>query len=169
MTIYANSSRSLPGSLYRCIPLVLSWFLGILLGCFFAEPFSVSLMRSAVLQPVSIVGVFVCIFLPLIFSFVSFYANKPIIILIVCFLKAVAYGFSCLLVYRTYDSAAWLIQVLFLFSDSCFMIVLFVVWFRRFLGVGSPGVSELWMCTAIGIFLASADYFVISPILEGLF
>lgn len=169
MTIYANILRGLSRSAYQCIALIFSWLSGLLIGCCLCKLYSFSLMRSALLQPVSIVGLFVCIFLPLILSYFSFAANKPIFITIVCFLKAVAFGFSCALVSQTFDAASWLIQILFLFSDSCFLLVLFVLWLRRFLIADAHGVGDILVCAVFGILIASADYFVVSPILEGLF
>ena len=62
------------------LSLIFTWVSGLLLGYLFCKPCFVSLMRSALLQPVSIVGLFICIFLPLILSYFSILLKKPIII-----------------------------------------------------------------------------------------
>ena len=169
MTIYANVQRSISKSRYWCITLIFSWLAGLAVGSCFYKPSLFSLMRSALFQPVSIVGLFVCLFLPLLCSYFSFVTEKPVLIVIVCFFKAVAFGFSCSLISQTYGTAAWLARFLFLFSDSCFLLVLFVLWLRRFLNTGIQNMTDVYVCAVIGILIAAVDYFVISPFVVGLF
>ena len=148
--------------------LMISWCLGILFGYFFYEPSFLSMMRCAVMQPVSIVGLFSCLFLPLLFSFLSVITNKPIIIIIVCFLKAASYGFSITILSELFATSTWLIRFLFLFSDSCFCIVLLVLWLRRFHDSRICTYCDFFVCSMIGIGIAAVDIFVISPFLQGL-
>ena len=167
MTFHAWILRKSTGIHTLWIGVSACWFLGYLIGYSFADSSFLSLMHSALLQPVSIVGLFVCIFLPLLLTWVSVSLNKPVIILTVCLTKAIAFGFSCKLLLLTAGSAAWLYRVLFLFSDSCILIVLFMTWFRFFSFKAhlKPNNGIVLFCaTAIAI----VDYSAISPYLLGL-
>ena len=168
MTIYANDCRIFSTGMLRCFCLIACWIIGLLIGYFFSEPFSFSLMRSAAQQPVSIVGLFIALFYPLICTYFSFLTEKPIVVLIVCFLKAVAFGFSGALISQYFQSAGWIVCLLLMFSDCCFVCVLLILWLRCFSGVSVHPMSDLFVCAVIGICIAAADYFIISPFLQGL-
>ena len=148
--------------------LLLAWIGGTSFGCSLYEPLPVTLMHSVVITPMSIVGVFVCVFLPLVCTYFSFLLDKLIIILIVCFLKAVAFSFSGALIWHYFQSAGWLICFFMMFSDCCFSIVFLTLLLRYFSCACIRPMSDLFVCTAIGICIATADYFVISPFLQGL-
>ena len=169
MTIYADKYLLPSKKRYYCFLLVCVWIFGLLIGICLYKPFSFTLMCSTVSQPVSIVGLFAIIFLPLIFSYFSFLMNKPIIILIVCFIKAVAFGFSGILISQTYASASWLVRLLFLFSDCCCVLVLFVLWFRYIHNSCKYRVSDISVSFIVGYMIAITDFIVISPFLKGLF
>ena len=172
MTGYANSRYQFFISHRYRISLCIFWLLGISVGCWISQVLKPSfflLMRSVVCQPVSIVGLFTSIFLPLILSYLSFLCKKPVIILIVCFLKAVAFSFSGVLLSQFFGSASWLLRFLFLFSDNCFMIVLFYLWYQFCGSLEYLGYSNLIMYSVLGLCVAATDYFVISPLLMGLF
>lgn len=172
MAVFANKYFHFFKNHTRCVYLCFSWILGLCAGCglyHVMKPSSFLLMRSAILQPVSIVGLFASVFLPLICSYFSILTDKPIIIWIVCFLKAVAFGFSGVLVSQCFYDASWLVRFLFLFSDSCFLVVLFSLWFRRCANVCIDGYADFAFSAVLGFCIAAADYFVISPFLMGLF
>ncbi len=158
---------------HKCrIVLCLFWIFGLLSGCgflHFYKPFLFSQMRSAYFGPVSIVGLFCSVFLPLIFTYLSVITEKPVIIWIVCFLKAAAYSFSCTLVSQLFGDASWLFRLLFLFSDSFFLLALFILWFRRCGCERFSGRYDFLLCTALGFVIAAVDYFVISPFILGVF
>ena len=166
--LYSNLILHFKQRSYLITLLIISWCLGILLGYFFYEPSFFSMVRCAVMQPVSIVGLFSCLFFPLLISFLSVIMNKPIIILIVCFLKAASYGFSITILSSLFATATWLIRFLFLFSDSCFCVVLLVLWLHRFHYSKIHNYCDFFACLMIGIGIAAADIFVISPFLQGL-
>lgn len=166
--LYSNFGLHFRQRSYLIISLITSWCLGILFGYFFYEPSFLSMVRCAVMQPVSIVGLFSCLFFSLLFSYLSVIMNKPIIILIVCFLKAASYGFSITILSSLFATATWLILFLFLFSDSCFCVVLLVLWLHRFHYSKIHNYCDFFACLMIGIGIAAADIFVISPFLQGL-
>ena len=152
--------------------LILCWALGILTGAGFAAAncdLYFSLMRGAVLQPVSIVGLLVSVFLPLFLTLFSFVSCRPAICLLVCFYKAVSYGFSGMLIVSLFSSAGWLIRMLFLFSDSIALTMLFWLWLRRCDDQNAYPGWDSYICLIVCIFAAGMDYLVISPFLMGLF
>lgn len=150
----------------------LFWSAGVLAGFglfLMCKPFVFLQMRSAVLQPVSIVGLFCTIFLPLLCTYISVLINKPIIILVICFIKAASFCFSLLWVTVLYDSASWLLYMLFMFSDSCFLLMLFLLWLRYPYCCDSKSKRVFCFSTMLGLLIAFGDYFVISPFLIELF
>ena len=150
------------------LSLIFTWVSGLLLGYLFCKPCFVSLMRSALLQPVSIVGLFICIFLPLILSYFSILLKKPIIILVVCFIKSIAYGFSYGLLALLYSEASWLLRSLFLFSDSCMLLILVTLWLNLYSADRKRIYRAFRLATAVAGFVAILDYCVVSHFLESL-
>ena len=106
---------------YRFV-LCACWLLGLCAGSYlglFFEPYSISMMRSAAVQPVSIVGLCLSALFPLVFTYFSVYLHKPIIIFSVCLFKAVAFGFSGAVIVKCFGNSGWLMQALLLFSEYC--------------------------------------------------
>ena len=167
MTINANKSNNFRVTVRVCL-LVFLWILGLALGYLLSKPCYIPLMRSALLQPVSIVGFIVCIFLPLILTSLSICLEKPILILIVCFIKSAAYGFSCGLISLIFCSASWLVRFLFLFSDSCFLLVLLSIWIKAFSDTKKIRFRSLQYAAVIAVLIGIADYCVVSPLIERL-
>ena len=154
------------------VALIAAWLSGLLIGSVFIYeqvPLSLSLMRSVVQQPVSIVGIFVSVFFPLLITYFSVTTGKPVFILIVCFIKALAFGYTGALISRYFYSASWLVRLLFLFSDSIFLIALFIIWLRISCRQTHVTVNEVNCCACIGFSAVLIDFFAISPCLKGLF
>lgn len=168
MTIYADDQRRYR-YLHPVALLFLCWIVGLVLGACLCKPSFLPLMCGAAAQPVSIVGLFLVIFLPLILTYFSFLLNKPIIIMIVCFLKAFAFSFSGILIAKTFTSAAWMIRIFLLFSDWCSVFLLFHLWIRALCCSQNKFRTNIRISFAIGAIIAIIDYCVISPFLKGLF
>ena len=149
-----------------------SWISGILAGLglsLVCKPFLFLQMRSAILQPVSIVGLCCTIFLPLLCTYLSFLLNRPIFVLAVCFIKAVSHGFSLSWVFALYNTASWLMYTLFMFSDCCFLLLLFFLWLR-YPYFQKTEMKRFFRISIIsGLLIVFGDYFIISPFLAGLF
>ena len=150
----------------------LLWIAGILVGfglfCI-CKPFLFLQMRSSILQPVSIVGLCLSIFLPLLCTVLSVLLDRPILALAVCFIKAASFSFSLSWISSIYGTASWLVYMLFMFSDICFLLILFICWFRFPCSFNAK--VKRFFCVAIllGLLIALGDYFVISPFLVRLF
>lgn len=147
---------------------IVTWILGLFFGNFLGVPSFSSMMHRAVLQPVSIVGSYICMFLPFVLSLYFILSEKTILLLIVCFIKAVAYGFSCTLLSGLYGTASWLLKCLFLFSDSCFLPFIMFIWLKFNQQEKHLSSGLVSICTLSGIFIGAADYYFISPFVERL-
>ena len=169
LTFHANKFYQCPG-VARAFLLIITWLLGLAVGHFLCVPSFIPLMRSVVFQPVSIVGLFICIFLPLILSYFSILFQKPIVLLIVCFVKSVSFAFTFTLVSNVFDMASWLLRLLILFSDSFFLFFLMIFWLKTITDInGSCLKFKYYIFAAIGFLVGITDYFIISPLLERLF
>lgn len=104
------------------------WTAGLLIGLFipFRFPMYVSLMRQAYACPVSIVGLIIILILPLLIAGLACSARSVIIYLFIS-LKAFAQGAAISGSVIIYGSGAWLVHILFLFSDLFFNVVF--LWF----------------------------------------
>ena len=148
------------------------WLLGLLSGGFLyccSKPPVSSWMCSLLVQPVSIVGLVMVLFLPYFLTCLSFLINRPLILMTVCYIKAASYFYTLCVLYHLFDSAAWIIGVLSLFSDSLFMIVLFSFWLT---GLKDRYISHTrapLVCLFTGLLIAASDLYIISPYLQGLF
>ena len=142
------------------------WIIGLFLGVCLYGPIYSTLMYSVVHQPVSIIGLIMIWFLPLFAVYASYSLNKPFLSFIVCFLKAVAFGFSGCLITENFGSASWLVRFLLLFSDHCCVIILFVFWAHIFCSNVRKHTYIFYIFAAL---IAVCDYFIISPFAIGLF
>lgn len=157
----------------RKLPYVLLvWIAGLIIGCciFYAcnQDF-LSLMGSAVYQPVSIVGILASMFFPFFFVYLSIIANNSVYALIVVFLKAVAFAFTGAMIADRYLSAGWLLRFLFLFSDYCFLPVLIWFWLRQPDAKGILRIRiRLLVIVLLAIVVALINFLFISPLLHSL-
>lgn len=172
MRHYANSTVKFSNHYFYYGFLLSCWMSGLLLGCVFGirnvTLFS-SMMRAALGERMSIVSMFLNFFFPLIITYLSVVIEKPIYILIVCFFKAAAYGFTGVLISYVFHNASWLIRLLFQFSDSCLLCVLMILWFYKPYNPQLKGNFDVKLCAVLGVLIAILDYCVISPYLQRLF
>lgn len=149
---------------------VFPWIFGLLVGSFLSYRFGgyfASLMRMAVLCPVSIVASLTSVFFPFFISVYFVRYHRRLWLYIVCFLKAVSFSASFAALSAVFGTAGWLIRALFLFSDtiSCFLLMNLCLRIRQ---QESNFNSALLQCTVclVTVFI---DYMYISPFLRGLF
>ena len=155
----------------KAISFLFLWLLGLGLGMYFAMSKSnlyISLMRSVLSQPVSIVGLLGNIFLPLLLTIFLFASCKPVWFFVICFYKAVSYGFSGMLLTLTFGSAGWLFRMLFLFSDTIGIILLFWFWLRRAFSSNKKFISDAYTCLCAILITAGFDRLFIFPLIAGL-
>ena len=85
-------------------------------------------MHSSFHSAVSIVGVCLSIFFPLLITAFAVMYSKPLWIYCLCFAKAVLYSVGVFSCYGTFGNAGWLAQFLILFSGNILMVVLLTLW-----------------------------------------
>ena len=166
---FTANSKSFSNVSLGIIFLLLFWCCGIILGCCIYDPFANSMMHSIVTTPVSIDGIFISTLFPLMCTYFSIAANKQSIVLIVCFIKAVAYGFSCKLVYSCFLSAGWVVFFLLLSSDSFILFMLLSLWIKQ--GYATKQTCIRYICFAAFLSITSCFFnlFVVTPFLNSLF
>lgn len=152
--------------------LALSFLSGLFFGIhlfFSADTSFDSLMPGALTSPVSIVDLLIPFALPFLFSAAAVYLCIPGLILPVSFLKSAIYGFlSCGISY-SFGSSGWLVLLLFLFSDICFLPLLYLYWIRHISAQRLFSLIETGLFFAGAILISGIDYYVIFPFLQGLF
>lgn len=144
------------------------WIIGLILGISFVYvdvPLFTSLMRLAFCQQVSIVGFFICIFFPLFCSAFFLAIGKPCFLLIICFVKAVAFAFCGASLCVSFRSAGWLAVLLFLFSDCLFLFFLFRFWLCGDKSRESID-TQLYWCLIAGLMISGIDRIAVHPILQ---
>lgn len=150
----------------KLLILAFCWIFAIGIGYILARSvreIPVSLMSRIVREPVSIVGLAVILFLPVIFSAIAVRFSASWFIFLISFLKGVCYGFCICQLLIAYHDASWLISALVMFSDSCMLIPLFFYWIRHIDGtrlcLWRDTIALLIVATVVGCI----DYIVISP------
>ena len=152
----------------RRIPLLaLSLGFALSLAVFLASMLEESfllLMRAAVSDRVSIVGLFAVSYLPFLISAFAVFIRKPRLLYAVMFIKMLLIAFCGLSCLAAYPSAGWLVRILLQFSDLLLVPVL--CWFslRHVCGAGNLK-RDFSFCTALFVFVCSLDYCVVSPFL----
>ena len=157
-------SRCKNAFLLNTVALCMLWGFGLFVGfsfSFVCRDSLSSLMRSAFSQPVSIVFTVFCTILLFLFLF-----YRHGILLLVCFIKSICFGFTWMSIAYLFGSSGWVVRGLFLFSDTAMCLFLLLL----MLDVNPQYTHKSTLCSAI-ICLAVVyfDYIVLSPLACGLF
>ncbi len=151
--------------------LAFTWLAGFLCGVLVSLRTGnslASLMRSALYAPVSIVGLLCVTALPFLFSAFAVFLSKPILLLVICYVKAFLFAFCSTCILQAYGSAGWLIQWLLLFGDCLSMPLLYWFWARYLSGDHSLHFLESAWIISLALLTAGISYRVISPFLSRL-
>ena len=114
------------------------WIMGLLSGIWVfaaSDPSVISLMRSAVYSPVSIVGLTLTFLLPFLFSAFAVFNHTPIWIFPISAYKAFSFSIVSIGLVDSMGSAGWLYWILLLTGDILSMPVLYLYWLRSLLNV----------------------------------
>lgn len=144
------------------------WCTGLILGVYAAsltDNILPSLMRSAVYSPVSIVGLLGVYLLPFLFTAIAVFLSKSWLILPICFYKSFSYGMCAHAVTLTFGNSGWLLQLLFLFSDTVMLFLLCWFWIRHIAGMRVSVVRDATICIVVFIILGILDCCCVSPFL----
>ena len=151
--------------------LACSWFAGFLSGVITAvsaDHSFYSLMRMMPGHPVSIVGLLISVYLPLLFTAVAVCLSYDWLLIPIAFVKALALSLLCSGVFISYGPGGWLAAALLLGSDCLNTGILLWLWFRIIVGnrpVLNQLITSLFVFSAVGFL----DYFYISPFVLNLF
>lgn len=148
--------------------LVICWCAGLFLGMLAAHTAGGSLaplIRSAMAQPLTISGVFVCAVLPFALSAFAVLWSKLWMLFLICGWKAFGFGFCTFGVCLAFGSADWLVRFLFLFSDVCLAPVILFYWLRHIPGDAKASSKVFGLCFGAVALVGALDYFLISPFL----
>ena len=171
MHCYFRSSSVFRWLRSNTVLLWIVWIIGLLLGALLApapsDP-SFFLIRPYLSGEVSIVSHLTAVSLPLLLAAYAVNINKPILILLISFLKAVHFSYCGCLIYTIYGSAGWLVRFLFQFADI-FAVPVFC-WFciRQLSGTSKYQNRERMVCIGLTFFFAITDILLISPFLAKL-
>lgn len=145
------------------------WVAGLLLGMHFAFNASTSissLMHTVAYCRVSIVGLLLVLFFPLVISVIAI--SVPFFLFPLSFIKALSYGFCFYSVMFAFGSAGWLFSMLLLFSDSCMSVLLNWLWCRHLFGKRHILGRDVLYCALAAVSIGLVDYFLVSPYLTDL-
>lgn len=156
---------------FSCRSLILpAWVLGLFAGLWFGSSYGsgfVSLMRSALSQPVSIVGILAVYCFPFLLTAFAVLISRLELLVLLAFCKAFLFSACACLVELSFGSAGWLIRLL-LVSRWITAPLLLWLWLyladRREKSAYAFSVCALW-----GILAGALEYCYVSPFLAMLF
>lgn len=151
--------------------LAFSWLAGLACGILVylsAGNFLLSLMRSTLYVPVSIVGLLCVTTFPFLLSAFAVFLSKPVLLLPICFGKAFLFAFASIGILQAFGSAGWLLRWLLLFSDCASIPLLYWFWLRYLPGYRSLSGWEAASMLSLWLLIGSVNYSVISPLLARL-
>ena len=156
----------------RCInptySLAICWLAGLLLGTAYgkrADQFSIHMMRMVTSYHMSIVGLILILYFPLLLSAFAVYRNRPHCLIVISFFKAFVFASCGAMLGAAFASAAWLVRLLLQFSDICTLPIYYWFCVRNITGQNEKSRLDFLVCfvsvTVLGIF----DFCVVSPFL----
>lgn len=157
----------------RTLRIVLSllWIYGLFLGAllsFSADSLLSSTMLSVIDGRLSIISFLSALLLPLFFTVLAVYISQPVVIFLLIFMKAFLFSFVGIGLLNSFDSSAWLLRCLLMFSDSLLLPILWWIWLQSFSN-DRQAVFRFSILAAAGILLIGCiDYTLVAPFLDAL-
>lgn len=161
----------------KCFPftcpwmLATVWFSGFAVGIFIcgkALPLLLSLMRGMSVGSVSIVGLLLSAGIPILISAFAVIISRPLLLLLVCFCKAIFYLlFSVSLVFY-FGEGGWLVQRLLMANEILGLPILYIFWLRCFRHEKLPGATPCMGVVLSEVLVVTFVYRVVAPFLTGL-
>jgi hypothetical protein len=147
------------------------WVISFSLGCIYAlvtYDTLASMMRAAVMQPDA--GTLRIFFTALPFLFLLFFTEFSGLASIgILFIKAFSYGFCVLMLKSVFLSSAWLVCLLFLFSEIFSSILLLWLFMKRSSTNKLEYRSVCLKCLFLSCIVTALDVICVSPLLSVLF
>lgn len=147
------------------------WISGLLTGSLLflnSQSLDFTLMRGALLRPVSIVSSMIVTVFPFLISAIAVSFSSPRLLCVFAFFKGLLVSFSALVVSAAFGTAGWLMRCMVMFSDFWSLIWLMAFWLRTVAGQGDTsmrGAARYLLPALAGTF---AVVFWLSPFLSRL-
>lgn len=103
------------------------------------------------------------VFLPFLFSAFAAYFSRPKLMLLICFWKALCFGFCGFGISIAYGQCSWLMRMLLMFSDLCSLPILLCYWSRYAWGNRRPDWCGNVSVLSLLLIITTIDYCFISP------
>ena len=160
--VFSFSSLFRKGSI-----VILAFFLftGLLMGSRLSEaldPSILPMMRASAMQSVSIVSMLSVLLLPFLLSAFFHSTCTAWLIIPICFLKGLCFGFCQTLICSSFAGAGWLVYFLLMFSDILTLPVLIFFWISCLDRAGHT-LKRLLFCVAAVLFIVTVDCQFITP------
>lgn len=140
------------------------FFAGIICGtyfCFRSDLSLLTLMRASPDGSVSIVSLFLILFLPFLLSFVSCILDS-VLLFPICYCRAFLFSYIQTGFIFCFHPDGWLLRWLILFSDGMGLVMLYLFWVRV-IQKGKCGFGMLSMFSAGFLTIGLFDYYIILP------
>lgn len=149
-----------------------SWIFGIFAGSFlifYKYDNIASLMLPFTFIRLSIVSLLFVSLFPILFSAISAAFSHCFFLLLITFLRAFFMGIVGCFFHLYYESAAWLVKSLVLFSDFALAIVFLWFTYGNFTEKVRQYSMRLTVCVLLTMVVVFFDYYVIYPVVALLF
>lgn len=151
--------------------LMTAWIFGLLIGWFSAfciQPSLCATTDELVASFRAIPFKAWIVFLPFLLSAFAVYFSFPYMIPAISFAKAFLFAFCCYCLDYCFGACSWLVKLLLLFSDSCFIPFLFLFWLRG-LSENSRFNFAAFLCLLLFcLIIVGIDCCVVTPYAVGL-
>lgn len=140
---------------------------GLICGTYFffrTDSIVISLMRVIPDGSVSIISLYLILFLPFLVSLVSCILDS-VLVFPICFCRAFLFSYIHSGFVLCFPSTGWLMRWLVLFSDGMGLAVLYLFWQRQ-LRNRKDGISLLCLTASVLLLIGLFDFYIILPYYE---
>ena len=151
--------------------LAFCWVSGILAGVWVScltGDILLSLMRRALMAPVSISGLLTAATFPFLISALAVFLSCPSWLFLFSFLDGLLYGLSFFALYSCFASTGWLLRSLLCFSALVSAVLTFWYRLRYISGERKFSYTEFLLFGAFAVLIGSIDYAYVAPLLARL-
>ena len=150
----------------------LLWIAGLILGCclaLFQSETTLLFIRQISRQRMSVVVLTISLLCPFVISYFAFRLRLWFVIYLIVFIKATCFSFCALCLEIAFGDAGWLVYRLYLFSDSCCVIILMWFW-NHCIAIDSEKLNRsFYFCFAMIAAVCFMDFIIVSPFVIKLF
>lgn len=172
MSYASISGRATCRQKYFAFFLCIAFILGFLAGAFLATEdafYYTVLIQNAVVKEPTVIGVFAPIAVLFSLTVLVYSTGKWPLLILVCFLQAVAFGATAAAVFYSYGSAHWLIHAFLLFTKTVTLVSLLWFWLSNIPGRSYGTRKNFFLALGISALAGAMDFLLVSPFLIQLF